>query len=113
MASPITKIVNPHDEVGGTAQVVNNVSATTIYQVTSGRKFYLKSLIITNLSSEALVSIYDSTSSSNPPIPPIKAPAQDTVALGEGDIHGATFISSVIAYSTTSGVWIHVGGYEI
>lgn len=109
----ITKII-ANDNVGRTAQITSTTSGTTIYTVTSGRKFTVKSLIITNpVSGEiATVSFYDAdVSTSNPPLPPIMLDT-GTISFSENELHGVTFISSVVAWSDTSGVWVHIGGFE-
>ena len=103
-------------EKGGGVIVVADNSGYTAYTVTSGRIFRLKSLILTNFSGEATVSIYDSASSAGETVSkrfPVKVKERDTVALGEQELHGMDYVSSVVVFSTVSGLYSWVGGVEI
>ena len=103
-------------EKGGGVTVGSTASGYTAYTVTSGRIFRLKSLILTNFSGEATASIYDSASSSGETVSkrfPVKVKERDTVALGEQELHGRDYVSSVVVFTTVSGLYAWVGGAEI
>jgi hypothetical protein len=102
----------PKVEVGY-AKTANNFS-TEIYQVTSGRSFKVETVIITNKSGLANVVLYDAVSSEiSSKRLDVMVGASDTVILNKDDLIGVQdFLSSVVAYTSISGVWIHVGGYE-
>ena len=86
-----------------------------VYRVTSGRKFYLTNLVITNdASTEAVITIYDAASSATPEFK-ILVPLRNTTILSEDDLEklDLEFLSSVNVWTDVSGVWIRVGGYEV
>jgi len=104
-------------EHGRSRVIDNNVSGFTIYQVTSGRVFHLENIIATNRSGTAELNIYDSFSGDPSLSGTLRARlvlgATKTEFIGDGEaIKGVTFVSSVVAFSTVSGVWLHVGGTE-
>lgn len=104
-------------EHGRSRVIDNNVSGFTIYQVTSGRIFHLENVIVTNRSGTAEVNIYDCMSGDPSLSGTLRlrliVGAVKTEFIGDGEaIKGCTFYSSVVAFSTVSGVWIHVGGTE-
>lgn len=92
-------------------------SDTTIYNVTSGRIFYLEAIAATAKSGYApLITIYDSPSTNNvKPVVPIGIRAGDTIYIGKDVFNGVPeFRSGVVAVADTSGVaWLQVIGYEV
>ena len=102
-------------EKGDGVLVASTASGYTAYTVTSGRVFRLKSLILTNISGMATVSIYDSASSSGETVSkrfPVIAKAAETTILEEEQLHGADYLSSVVVFSNVSGLYARVGGVE-
>lgn len=119
MASPIHKTIPglhaPAIEVGSPYPVTltNNVSNYTIYNVTEGRKFKPATIIVTNQSANATVTIFDSSSSLSNRIIQLIIGAEKTEILGPEDLIGIKeAISSIEVGSTISGVVVHIGGFE-
>jgi len=105
----------PKIEKGGGADIT---AANTLYElhpVTSGRKFKLETLIVTNPISgaEARFYVYDGVSGSTTKRLDLIIRASDTIVLGKDELKGVPdFISGVVVASTVSGLWAHAGGYE-
>jgi len=91
-------------------------SDTTVYTVTSGRTFYATGVIVTNpvSGSDATVYLYDGPSTNGKqPILPLYVKEKTVEKIDEAVLKGAPqFLSSIVAYSTLSGVWVQVIGYE-
>ena len=96
-------------------------TAYTVYTVSAGRKFRLTSLIATNTSGDAILDIYDAASGgpqafgvSGEPMLKVVVPAQQTIVLDKDVLEPMEldFLSAVVIFSTVSGVWVRVGGYE-
>ena len=116
---PISKTipgsVAPAIEVGSPypTTLTNNVSNYSIYAVTEGRKLKLATIIVTNQSANATITMFDSSSSLSNRIIQLLIGAEKTEILGPEDLIGVKeAISSVVIGSTISGVVVHVGGYE-
>lgn len=90
---------------------------TSGWMNTSGRIFRLESLIVTNLSGEGRVQIFDAGSAgwdSTRTIVNLKVGQAETVTLDRDELVGAEFISGMYVQSTVSSgsTWVRVGGYE-
>jgi hypothetical protein len=106
-------------EVGKGRIVEANNTGYTIHTVTSGRIFKLETLIITNRSGDCEVNLYDAASGgpnvygySGQPQLRVIVGAVKTEAMGDDFIKGKWFASSVVAFATVSGTFVHVGGNE-
>jgi hypothetical protein len=108
MTYPIAKIA------AGRGQILDGTaSATLIYQVTEGRKFSPESIVITNFSGQTRVTIYDGVSNKSYIKQDLIAPPEKTTVLDEKMLRGIEFISGVVVnVHATSGVFVHVGGFE-
>ena len=86
---------------------------TTVYEVTSGRTFYASAIIVAGISG-AVVSIYDGPSSGGvQPILPIPLEDKGPVIINRRVLNDTPeFLSSVVAKSTISGVWVQIIGVE-
>lgn len=103
----------PGIEVGERLTLDTTESARTVYTVTSGRKLKIKSIICTNFSGDARVSIYDDTSDESTRIIELVVGAVKTEALGPDELIGLRDVhSSVVARTSISNLFIHVGGVE-
>jgi len=90
-------------------------SDTTVYEVTSGRKFYLEGLVLTETgSSAATVDIFDGPSANDVrPIAPVIVDATSTKTISESVLKGAVpFENSVVMKSSSGTTWVTVIGYE-
>ena len=102
-------------EKGGSALITNAESATAVYSVTAKRKFKLQSVIVDNpiSGSPADVRLDDLVSSLETLRLKLTVRDLDTVALNKDELIGVKdFLTGVVAVSSVSGVWVHVGGYE-
>jgi len=105
----------PAIEVGAPYPVTltNNVSNYTIYNITAGRKLKLATIIATNKSSNATITVFDSSSTLSNRIIQLVIGAEKSEILGPEDLIGVKeAISSIVIGSTVSGVVVHVGGFE-
>ena len=85
---------------------------TTVYQVSSKRKFVLTDVIVANKEGSAVtVTIYDGSGGTLKMA--VEVPANDTKAI-VGIENGPEFYTSVVAQVSayTNGSYITVGGYE-
>lgn len=103
----------PAVEFGERYGLSTTESAEEVYQVAASRKAKLGTVIITNFSATAIVSIYDATSTVSNRILELVVPDQQTTILGPEELIGVKqAISSFVAKATISGVFVHLGGYE-
>jgi len=109
------ELVIPKVEKGGSALITKAEAATPVYPVTSRRKFRPRSIIVTNPVSgtTANVRLYDLVSAAETLRLQLMVRDNDTVVLNRDDLYGAPdFLTSVVAVSSVSGVFIMVGGDE-
>jgi len=101
-------------EKGSPNPVTLTGDVQSVYDVTERRKFKLTKVMITNISSEDRIHIYDGVSNASYEALDFIAPPLKTIILTEEDLVGVReFISGVMAYTTQSGASIiHVGGFE-
>ena len=94
--------------------VTVGTSDTTIYKVTSGRTFSLKSVILTNpTASDAEVSIYDGASADGRRKLDIMVSAGTTKVLDKNVVEGIEFkYGDVVGVSSVDGVVVTVTGEE-
>jgi len=107
----------PIMEAGNSALLGDTRSGYTVYEVTSGRSFKLRTLMLTNdQASRQVVTFYDSTSDTNASNRLLKVTvgAEKTEIVEPTDILGVReVVSSLIAFGSLSGqTFIHAGGYE-
>jgi len=115
----------PEDVVARTIHGLNAtlvaVTGYDLWLVTEGRKAELKNVILTNFSGTAHVDIYDASSGgtglsgvalSGRLKLRVIVGSVETKVLGQEDLKGVTFLSSVHAISDVSGLWIHAGVRE-
>lgn len=103
----------PGIEAGERLTLDTTESARTVYTVTSGRKFKPTTIICTNFSADARVSIYDDTSDESTRIIELVVGAVKTEVLGPDELIGIReVLSSVVARTSISGLFMHIGGYE-
>jgi len=118
---PISKLVPgqtrlgvPGIEVGERGTLTANNSGYLIYQVTSGRKLKLTTLIVTNeRASSIILDVFDATSSISNRILHIMCGAERTEVYKPEELIGVKeAISGIYCITTLSGTEVHVGGCE-
>lgn len=106
----------PVVEVGNSKVLSHTTSGFTIYEVTSGRSFKPRTLTLTNeRASNAVVTFYDATSDANGSNRLLKVivGAEKSEILEPTDLLGVReVVSGLEAFTTMSGLFCHVGGYE-
>ncbi len=109
-----TRVGFPGIEVGDALTLTANNSGYLVYQVTSGRKFKLGTVIITNdRASNITIDLFDCTSALSNRLLHVIAGAEKTEVYPPDELLGVReSISGIYATTTLSGTVVHVGGFE-
>lgn len=103
-------------EAGNSVVLSHTTSGFTVYEVTSGRSFKVRTLTLTNERvSLGVVTFYDCTSDANASNRLLKAivGAEKSDIIEPTDLLGVReVVSSLIAFTTVSGLFVHGGGFE-